>query len=168
VTNFRASAKRLAAPALLAVAILVSDRLSKAWVAKNISVWDVWPVIPGYVNIIHTENPGMAFSLLSTASPTIRGLVLIGLAGVVLVVVTLMFWRTTSAPERWALSLVLGGATGNLWDRITRGAVTDFIDFYIGEWHWATFNVADSAITVGAILLALSMLIPTKEQPRVS
>jgi signal peptidase II len=61
--------------------------------------------------------------------------------------------------ERWALAMVVGGALGNLWDRLARGTVTDFVDVYYGEWHWATFNVADSAITVGAILLGLSMLI---------
>ena len=149
----------LALPLVLAAAIVAADRASKAWIEKNISAMDVWPVIPGFVNVIHVKNPGMAFSLLSTASPAIRQFVLVGLATLVLAAVAVMFWRSTLRAERWALALVLGGAVGNLWDRVGRGKVTDFIDAYYGEWHWATFNVADSAITTGAILLALSMLL---------
>ncbi len=160
--------RQLGAPLALASAILVADRATKVWIDKHISACDMWPVIPGWVNIIHVENPGMAFSLLSTASPGIRAVVLVGLAAVVLSVVVVMFWRSTSRLERWALSLVLGGATGNLWDRVVRGTVTDFIDFYRGEWHWATFNVADSAISIGAVLLALSMLKPSKAPAHVS
>ena len=160
--------RQLAAPLALATSVLIADRASKLWIDKHISAWDIWPVIPGWVNIIHAENPGMAFSLLSTASPAIRGMVLIGLAGAVLSVVAVMFWRSTSLLERWALALVLGGAAGNLWDRVMRGTVTDFVDFYRGEWHWATFNIADSAITVGAVVLALSMIKPSKVPAGVS
>lgn len=150
--------RQLSGPLTLALVILIADRVSKMWIDKHVSLWDVWPVIPGLVNIIHAENPGMAFSLLSTASPAIRSFVLIGLAASVLVVVAVMLWRSPMPVERWALAAVLGGAVGNLWDRILRGTVTDFVDVYYGEWHWATFNVADSAITVGAIVLALHML----------
>ncbi len=160
--------RQLAAPLALSSAILIADRASKMWIDKHISAWDIWPVIPGWVNIIHAENPGMAFSLLSTASPAIRGVVLIGLASAVLSVVAVMFWRSTSSLERWALALVMGGAAGNLWDRVMRGTVTDFIDFYRGEWHWATFNIADSAISVGAVVLALSMMKPSKVPAGVS
>jgi len=150
--------RRLAGPLALALAILIADRASKAWIERHISAWDIWPVVPGWVNIIHAENPGMAFSLLSTASPGVRAVVLIGLATAVLVIVAVMLWRSTEVLERWALALVMGGAVGNLWDRLARGTVTDFIDFYWGDWHWATFNVADSAISVGAIALALFLV----------
>ena len=160
--------RQLAAPLALSLAILIADRASKIWIDKYISAWDIWPVIPGWVNIIHAENPGMAFSLLSTASPAIRGVVLIGLASAVLSAVAVMFWRSTSLLERWALALVMGGAAGNLWDRVMRGTVTDFIDFYRGEWHWATFNIADSAISAGAVVLALSMMKPSKVPAGVS
>ena len=152
---------RLAAPLALASAILIADRASKIWINAHVSMWDVWPVVPGFVNIIHAENPGMAFSLLSTASPAIRGFVLVGLATGVLAVVAMMLWRSQSAAERVALSMVLGGAVGNLWDRLARGTVTDFIDVFYGEWHWATFNVADAAITTGALFLALLMILPS-------
>lgn len=151
--------KRRWTPLAAALAILAADRLSKIWIERNVSAWDIRAVIPGFLNIIHAENRGMAFSLLENAPEPMRGLMLIGVAGLVLVFVALMFWRAEAGLERWALALVMGGAVGNLWDRILRGAVTDFIDFYYGDWHWATFNVADSAITCGAILLGAHLLL---------
>ena len=156
--------KRLAGPLALASAILIADRASKAWIDKHVSAWDVWPLIPGFVNIIHAENPGMAFSLLSTASAAVRSFVLIGLATAVLAVVVGMLWRSVEVVERWALAMVLGGALGNLWDRIARGTVTDWVDVYYRDWHWATFNVADSAISVGALILAVYLLVPRKSE----
>ena len=156
--------KRLAGPLALASAILIADRASKAWIGKHVSAWDVWPLIPGFVNIIHAENPGMAFSLLSTASAAVRSFVLIGLATAVLAVVVGMLWRSAEIVERWALAMVLGGALGNLWDRIARGTVTDWVDVYYRDWHWATFNVADSAISVGAVILAVYLLVPRKSE----
>jgi signal peptidase II len=151
--------RHLTGPLALSAAILAADRASKIWIDKHVSAWDIVPVIPGLVNIIHAENPGMAFSMLATASPGVRSFVLIGMATAVLAIVVVMLWRSTLKAERWALALVLGGALGNLWDRIASGTVTDFVDVYYKDWHWATFNVADSAISVGAVLLALSMLI---------
>ena len=156
--------KRLAGPLALASAILIADRASKAWIGKHVSAWDVWPLIPGFVNIIHAENPGMAFSLFSTASAAVRSFVLIGLATAVLAVVVGMLWRSVEIVERWALAMVLGGALGNLWDRIARGTVTDWVDVYYRDWHWATFNVADSAISVGALILAVYLLVPRKSE----
>lgn len=146
-------------PLAASLTILAADRASKIWIDRNVSAWDIHAVIPGFLNIIHAENPGMAFSLLANAPEFVRRLVLVGVAGLVLVLVAVMFWRATVALERWALALVLGGAVGNLWDRLARGTVTDFVDVYYGDWHWATFNVADAAITTGAILLALHMMI---------
>jgi signal peptidase II len=154
--------KRLAGPLAAAAAILIADRASKMWIDRHVTAWDVWPVIPGFMNIIHAENPGMAFSLLATAAAPIRQVVLIGLASAVLAMVAVMLWRSVAGLERWALALVMGGAVGNLWDRIARGTVTDFVDVYYGSWHWATFNVADSAISVGAILLGVYLLMGPK------
>ena len=147
------------APLAAALAILAADRVTKVWIERNVSAWDIRSVIPGFLNIIHAENRGMAFSLLANAPESVRGFSLIGVAGIVLVFVALMFWRAAANLERWALALVMGGAVGNLWDRILRGSVTDFIDVYYGDWHWATFNVADSAITCGALLLGLHLLL---------
>lgn len=152
-------------PAVAAAAVLIADRGSKMWIDRNVTAWDVWPVIPGVLNIIHAENRGMAFSLLSTAEDPLRSIVLVGMASVVLALVGWMWWRSEAEIERWALALVMGGAVGNLWDRVLRGSVTDFIDVYYRDWHWATFNIADSAITAGAILLGLHLLLAPKQEP---
>jgi lipoprotein signal peptidase len=93
--------KKLVGPLALALAILIADRASKLWVLQHVTAWDIWPIIPGFMNIIHAENPGMAFSLLSTASESTRAFVLIGLATVVLSVVAVMLWRSTGTAERW-------------------------------------------------------------------
>lgn len=145
----------------IALAIFAIDRLTKIWVDQNLSAFDTRTVIPGFFNLIHSENTGMAFSILADASSQVRKVVLVGFSSVVLLFVAGMLWQAAPSPQRAqaaALTLVFGGATGNLYDRIMRGSVTDFLDFYLGTYHWATFNVADAAITAGAILLGIEML----------
>lgn len=145
----------------IALAIFAIDRLTKIWVDQNLSAFDTRTVIPGFFNLIHSENTGMAFSILADASSQVRKVVLVGFSSVVLMFVAGMLWQAAPSQQRAqkaALTLVFGGATGNLYDRIMRGSVTDFLDFYLGTYHWATFNVADAAITAGAILLGIEML----------
>jgi signal peptidase II len=156
--------KQRLAPLLISLAVFAADRASKAWIDRNVTAWDIWPVVPGLFNIIHAENRGMAFSILENASGPVRSFVLLGVAGLVLVFVGWMLWHATSRLHRLALALVFGGALGNLYDRVLRGSVTDFLDFYFRGWHWATFNIADSAITVGAVLLALDLAF-AREKP---
>ncbi len=146
----------------VALTIFAIDRLTKIWVDQNLSAFDTRVVIPGFFNLIHSENTGMAFSILADASSQVRKVVLVGFSSVVLLFVAGMLWQAAPSPHRAqkvALTLVFGGAIGNLYDRVSRGSVTDFLDFYIGTYHWATFNVADAAITAGAILLGLEMLL---------
>ena len=146
----------------VALAIFAADRVTKIWVDQNLSAFDTRVVIPGFFNLIHSENTGMAFSLLADASREVRKIVLVGFSGVVLVFVAGMLWQAAPSPQRIqkaALTLVFGGAIGNLYDRIARGSVTDFLDFYLGTYHWATFNIADAAITAGALLLGLEMIL---------
>ncbi|MFN7920911.1 MAG: signal peptidase II [Bryobacteraceae bacterium] len=149
---------------VMAACVFALDRLSKIWIDQRLGAWDVWPVIPGLLNIIHSENRGMAFSLLHDAPASIRTLFLVVVSGAVLCFVALMLWRATHRLQRSALLLILGGALGNLYDRLFRGSVTDFVDFYVGDYHWATFNVADSAITIGAMLMAAELWLTRKEQ----
>lgn len=154
--------KQRAAVFSAALAIFAIDRLTKVWVDQNLSAFDTRVVIPGFFNLIHSENTGMAFSILADASSQVRKVVLVGFSSVVLLFVAGMLWQaapTAQRAQKIALTLVFGGAIGNLYDRIMRGSVTDFLDFYLGSYHWATFNVADAAITAGAILLALEMLL---------
>jgi signal peptidase II len=157
--------RRPLAALLLTLAVVVADRLSKAWVIDNVSPWDTLTVIPGFFHIVYVENEGMAFSLLADADPQWRTAVLIGVSLVVLGFILVLYYQALFArpPAReahspWPFALLSGGAVGNLYDRLFRGSVTDFLDLHIGSYHWPTFNVADSAITVGACLLAIELL----------
>jgi len=146
---------------VVAVAVALADRLSKWWVQANLPLGTVKPVIPGLFNLVHTENRGLAFGLFSSAVNGWRDLLVTGVGLGVLVLILAVLWKSTPGDRctQTALALVLGGALGNLWDRLQQGAVTDFLDFYLGRWHWPAFNVADSAISVGALLLLGSMLL---------
>ncbi len=115
---------------------------------------------------MHSQNRGVAFGILNDSTSAWRTWVLIVFASAALLLVAGLLWRT-SRLDRWTatgLALVLGGAAGNLFDRIVWGRVTDFLEFYIGNWHWPTFNVADSCVVIGSLLLLADLLKP-KRQP---
>lgn len=126
------------------------------------------PVIPGWLRIIHTENPGAAFGMLADGNPWLRSGILVGVSGLVLVFVAKALWSAkasfTGALTRTALALIFGGALGNLYDRVVYGTVTDFIEVYRGGWSFPAFNVADSAITIGAILLMIDLARPRRRE----
>ena len=139
--------------------IIALDQWTKVIVRERFHLHESIPVIPGFFNLVHAENPGAAFSMLATASEAPRSFVLIGIAlAVSLFLVAALFGRfglVESAASRWAVVLILGGAAGNLIDRIRFGTVTDFLEFYAGPYYWPAFNVADSSIFCGAVLLFL-------------
>jgi signal peptidase II len=143
--------------------VFALDWATKRLIETHVNFWDAYPVIPGFFSIVHAQNRGAAFSLLNDAPDHIRALVLIGFSGVVTLVVAgmlAMSFRKKDQQSNWvrlALALVLSGALGNMWDRVLRGYVTDFLLVYIGEYQWPVFNVADSAICVGAGLLLLDI-----------
>lgn len=152
-------------PLLIAILVVIGDRLSKEAVAHSIGFFDSVSIIPGWLRLVHTENTGAAFGVLSEGThPVFRSALLIGVSGLVLVYVAFALWSRgsnyASGITRFALALILGGALGNLYGRIVHGAVTDFIEVYHGAWSFPAFNVADSAITVGAILLLFDLLRP--------
>lgn len=142
----------------LAGVVLALDRITKAWVSASFSLYERIDVLP-FLDITRVHNRGAAFSFLSTASGWQRWF-FAGLALAVSVMIVVWLRRLPADQRRLAasLALVLGGALGNLWDRLQLGYVVDFIDVYYGDWHWPAFNVADSAITVGAALLILDAL----------
>ncbi len=160
-------------PFALSLLIVLADRWSKIYVQHALTPLDSYPVVPGWLRIIHTENPGAAFGILAEGNPWLRSGILIGVSALVLMFVVSALWsrRTTFTGPlgRFALALILGGAAGNLYDRIVHGMVTDFIEVYHGSWSFPAFNVADSAITVGAILLLFELMHPrhktVSEQP---
>ncbi|MGA8028439.1 MAG: signal peptidase II [Bryobacteraceae bacterium] len=155
-------------PLAAALLVVLLDRLSKAYIQHSTTIFDSVSVIPGWLRIVHTENPGAAFGVLAEGNPFLRSAVLIGVSTLVLIFVASALWSRGSAftgtATRLGLSLILGGAAGNLFDRIVHGTVTDFIEVYHGAWSFPAFNVADSAITIGAILLLLDLLRPRGKQ----
>jgi signal peptidase II len=145
---------------LLAVGILVVDRLTKWIVASRLSLHDGVTVIPDFFRIVHVENPGAAFGLFAESSYEWRLTILILFSLLALVIVGVLLWKNSHivSATGTALALILGGALGNLWDRIIAGHVTDFLEFHVGSYYWPSFNVADSAIVVGALLLVADIL----------
>ena len=146
---------------LIAVLVLFADQLSKMLVIARVDAYATVVIIPGALNIIRSANRGIAFGILSDSSSPWTKLGLIVLASVVMVFIGGLLWKTSGMPGATrmglAMVLVMGGAAGNLLDRLLRGEVTDFLDFYVGRYHWYTFNVADAAITIGAALVLLDV-----------
>lgn len=155
---------------LIALAVFGFDRATKLLIEARISVYDTVPVIPGIFNLVYTRNRGAAFGILQSAPESIRLLLLVGLALGILAMIAWMLWQATrlaapgSAINRVALSLVMGGAIGNLYDRIVHGSVTDFLQVFLGSYEWPSFNVADSAIFCGAALMAIDILFSSPKQ----
>jgi signal peptidase II len=147
----------------LALLVVVLDQLTKYWVSASFDYAEV-RMVSGFFNLVLTHNRGAAFSFLADASGWQRGF-FIAIALVAIVVISLLLAR--HAGERlfcFALALILGGAIGNVLDRIVLGHVVDFLDFHLAGWHWPAFNLADSAITAGAVLLVADSLRPGARQ----
>ena len=142
----------------LAATILLLDQLAKLWIMAEFSLGQSL-YVNGIFNLVRAHNEGAAFSFLSDAGGWQRWL----FSGISIVVsVIIAVWLTRLPRQRvleaLALSLILGGALGNLYDRLTLGYVVDFLDFHWGNWHFAAFNVADMAISVGAVLIIIDGL----------
>src|SRR5215471_3000567 len=155
---------------LIAASVVVLDRLSKWLVAQKIGLSDSVDIIPGIFRLTHVQNGGAAFGLFSESSSEWKVAMLIMFSIAALAVVSALLWKNGKAMNATAiaLSLVFGGALGNLWDRVASGSVIDFLDFYIGSHHWPAFNIADSAIVVGALLLLSEIFLAPQEEKIVS
>ena len=140
--------------------IVVLDQLTKEIVRRYLPLYDSREVIPGLLDLTHVQNTGAAFGLLNTTDFPYKPAVMIGIAAIALVAIatyaTQLGFHERMA--RFGLSLILGGAFGNLIDRAIAGHVVDFVDVYWGSAHFWAFNVADAAITVGAVLVLLDMI----------
>ena len=150
---------------LISVVIIVADRITKTLVASRVPVGEGISVIPGFLRITHWLNEGAAFSLFAdSASPNaVRwGLIAFSALAAIAVLIALIRLGSHITLATMALALVLGGALGNLHDRVVYGSVVDFIEVHILGYHWPDFNVADSSIVVGACLLLLDSLFPRK------
>lgn len=143
----------------LAAALFLLDQLSKWVVAQVLVQGETRRVIPGLFNLTHLRNRGAAFGLLADFSSPAVLISLILFSVIALLLVLGLLWRdSVSRPAGWGLGLILGGAVGNLLDRLRGGSVVDFLDFHLGPYHWPAFNLADSAIVVGVGLLVLEVL----------
>jgi signal peptidase II len=146
---------------LVAAAVVVLDQITKAIILAQVPMYETIPVIPGFFNITHIQNPGGAFGFFAGGSILLRKIVFLLLSSVAAVFV-LYLYHQVPLRYRWlsfGLALIFGGAIGNLIDRIRFDVrVVDFLDFHVGRYHWPSFNVADSAITVGVAIFAVHIL----------
>jgi signal peptidase II len=145
---------------LLALFVVLLDRWTKRLVAAHIAMYTHIQVVPGFFRITHTENTGAAFSLFADSPSHWKTAMLISVSVAAMIVVSALLWKQSRALTMTgiALSLILGGAVGNLWDRVASGRVVDFLLFYVKSHQWPVFNLADSAIVIGASLLVLEII----------
>jgi signal peptidase II len=151
---------------LLAILVIVADRITKWLASTKIELGSHIPVIPHIFAISHVENPGAAFSLFNDSSSPglVRWMLLIfSVLAAVAVLAALYKLGRKLTPTSIALALILGGAVGNAWDRLRFGYVIDFLEVHIVHYHWPDFNLADSAIVIGGILLFFDALLSGKE-----
>ena len=145
---------------ITALVVVIIDQASKIILAGSIKYYESIPLINGFLNLVHVRNRGMAFGLLNRPDAQFPFYFLI--AATVIAIVLLIFWfisvKGGSRGLIFGLSLILGGAIGNLIDRLRLKEVIDFIDFFIGKYHWPAFNLADSAITVGAVWIVINIV----------
>lgn len=153
---------RFAGWILLAVIVIVLDQLSKAWIVENVPLNGGFAVT-GFFNIVFVSNRGAAFSFLSGADGWQRWFFLVLAVAISIWIAVMIHKHAAERLQPAALTLILGGALGNAIDRISHGAVVDFLDFYYAGWHFWAFNLADSAISAGVALMLLHQLINRDE-----
>jgi signal peptidase II len=157
----------------LTLLVVFLDRATKAWIESRPPSYFPHVVIPNIFNIIYSRNPGIAFSFLADSSSAFTRIFLIVSSILIIGVIAwlLVASRSSSALNAAGLALLLGGAAGNITDRIIHGAVTDFLEVWVRflPWHifnpWPTFNVADAAVTIGAVLIVFDVLFAQQHRP---
>jgi len=155
----------------LAAAVVALDRITKWIVQSHVSLADTRSVIPGFFDIVHVENRGAVFGILDDSASEWRTVFLIALSLVCAGLIGGFLFKSHRSLDRLSLfgfALIMGGAAGNLIDRIVRGRVTDFLLFYVGRYQWPAFNVADSALSVGSGLVLLDLLLHRHKAANVS
>jgi signal peptidase II len=144
---------------LLAAGVFLADRLTKTLIETSMTLHENHPVIPGFFQIVYARNQGIAFGLFSESPSALKTFALVFLSSIALAGVAVLLWTAdhSAAALSAGLALILGGAMGNLFDRLQQGSVTDFLDFFVRGYHWPAFNLADSAIVTGGLLVLLHM-----------
>jgi len=143
-----------------ALAVIILDQISKAIVSGILRVHESIPVIEGFFSLVHVRNRGMAFGLMNRSHPDAAFWLLVGASVIAVALIIFWFFRLREKDARmiWGLSLILGGAVGNLIDRLRFREVVDFLDLFWGRCHWPAFNMADAAITAGTFWVALTLI----------
>ncbi len=147
--------------AVIAGGIVIADQVTKHIILQEVGLHASIPVIPGFFHITHIQNPGGAFGFLANQSAVVRGILFL-FVSTLAVGLVLWFYHKTPPTHRWlaaGFALIVGGAIGNLIDRVRFGKVVDFLDFFIRGWHWPAFNVADSAITIGITIFIIHVVL---------
>ncbi len=161
---------RLSRSLLIAAGVALADQLTKAWVVATRPYGTETEVIPGLFRLVHTRNRGIAFGMFGASGATVQLILLFVVAGIVAFIAWQLSRTGGDGLAGWGLALVLGGAIGNILDRVFRGEVVDFLDFFLRiggrERHWFAFNLADSAISVGACLVVLGELLSQSRSKR--
>jgi signal peptidase II len=144
----------------LVIATLILDRWTKVLIHSRFGLNESISVIDGFFNVTYVRNTGVAFGIFSSISSPAKSVLLSGFTAVAVIVVVAYSIRSSARNRilQLALGFILGGALGNLYDRIAYGYVTDFLEFYVGAYHWPAFNIADSAISIGVVLLAAEII----------
>jgi signal peptidase II len=157
-------------PFAVAGAVFALDRLTKWFIGAHVPLEESHKVIPGFFDIVHSENRGIAFGFFDGAPSELRTALLAAFSLAAIAVMGAFLWKGRGHLDRlsqFGFALAMGGAAGNVFDRIVWGRVTDFLLFYIGEHQWPAFNLADSSISIGAGLVVLDLLF-TKQAAHVS
>ncbi|MDY0038988.1 MAG: signal peptidase II [Desulforhabdus sp.] len=145
---------------LIGSIVIFFDQLTKILVVKFLPVYSSASIIPGFFNLVHVRNTGAAFSFLAGDLSGWRQMFFVAVS-IIGIGVIIYIYRGLRKEDKWAkvsLALIFGGAAGNLVDRVRLGEVIDFLDVYVGSYHWPAFNIADSAISIGAVVLLLHLL----------
>lgn len=155
-------------PVGIAVAVVIVDQLTKLWIMTTFALHEQQNIIPGVFDLVYVTNTGAAFGFLAGSKSLLRQAFFVAVVIVALIVIVFAYGHLKRQGRIfvYALGLIAGGAVGNLIDRLRFGSVVDFLDFYIGSYHWPAFNAADSAITVGVALFLLGTLLQHQEQKR--
>ena len=146
--------------------VIVLDQITKAVIVTKFSIHESYAVINGFFDLVYVMNPGAAFGFLANTSAIFRYVFFSGITAAVILLIIYYIAKSKSQnmPTVISLTLIFAGAVGNLIDRVRFGAVVDFLDFYIRTWHWPAFNVADSSISLGAVLMIWGMITLRKEE----
>jgi len=157
-------ARKFSVPIVLAILLGGADQASKIWAVRNLPLFELREIVPGFFGLVHVRNTGVAFSLLSNLDPRwVHPLLILATVLAMVAVLAYIAFLPCRGAAPVGLGLILGGAIGNVIDRARLGYVVDFLDLYWRNHHWPTFNVADIGITVGVLLLLIDMLVSPKE-----